>query len=74
MTTAQRTGANQERLHWNIDLRGRSRGVDLFPAVFGKSVTVKIDGRRVGGLAKPTPQRPGAKPRSRSIVSRYQSA
>jgi hypothetical protein len=58
MTTAQRTGANQERLHWNIDLRGRSRGVDLFPAVFGKSVTVKIDGRRVGGLAKPTPQRP----------------
>ena len=58
VTTTEPADAGLERLHWTVDLGGRSRGLDLLPAAVGSSVAVEIDGRPVGYLSKPTRQHP----------------
>jgi hypothetical protein len=58
MTTSERTGVGLERLRWNVELGGQVRGLDLLPTAIGTSVVVEIDGQPLGGLPKPTPQRP----------------
>jgi hypothetical protein len=58
MTGAERTNVASERLRWQVEVDGKVRGIDLAPAAIGKSVSVLIDGRVLGRLPKPTPQRP----------------
>lgn len=58
MTGAERTNVASERLRWQVEVGGKVRGIDLAPAAIGKSVSVLIDGRVLGRMPKPTPQRP----------------
>lgn len=54
----ERTGVRAERLHWSVDIGGRSHALDLFPAAFGHSVALQVDGHLAGRIRKPTPQQP----------------
>lgn len=51
-------GVQRERLQWSLDTGARSYALDLFPAAFGGSVSLQIDGRVVRRMPKPKPQRP----------------
>lgn len=58
-TSADRaTGTSAERLRWTVEAGGGSHGLDLIPAVVVRSVAVEVDGRKIGRIPKPTPQRP----------------
>jgi len=46
-----------ERLEWTVEAGGGEHILDLIPGVLG-SVAVQVDGRTVGRVPKPTPQRP----------------
>jgi len=46
-----------ERLHWIVEIGDRSHILDLIPGVLG-TVAVEVDGRLVGHVRKPAPQRP----------------
>jgi hypothetical protein len=46
-----------ERLHWTLDIDGKSHILDLLPGVLG-TVAIEVDGRHVGEVRKPAPQRP----------------
>ena len=52
------TGTPAERLRWSVEAGGTTHGVDLIPAAFVRSVAVQADGRTIGRIPKPTPQRP----------------
>jgi hypothetical protein len=52
------TGTSAERLRWSIDVGGATHGLDLIPAAAIRSVAVEADGRTIGRIPKPTPQRP----------------
>jgi hypothetical protein len=58
VTTIEGAGVSLERLRWHIQIGGIPRGIDLVPAAVGNSVAVELDGRPLGRLPKPTPQRP----------------
>jgi hypothetical protein len=46
-----------ERLHWVVEVDGRSHLIDLIPGVLG-TVAIEVDGRRIGHVPQPAPQRP----------------
>jgi hypothetical protein len=46
-----------ERLHWVVEIGGRSHILDLVPGVLG-TVALEVDGHLAGHLRKPAPQRP----------------
>ena len=52
------TGTSADRLGWSIDVGGATHGIDLIPAAAARSVAVQADGRTIGRIPKPTPQRP----------------
>lgn len=54
----ERTGAAAERLHWPVEVGGGAHGLDLIPGALGRSVVIEVDGRAVGRMPGPTPQRP----------------
>ena len=55
----QRTGVAAERVHWSVDVGGRTYRLDLIPGVLGRrSVVFKIDGRTINRMHAPTPQGP----------------
>ena len=57
--TGERSGAAAERVHWAVEVCGRSYRLDLIPGVLGRrSVVFKIDGRTINRIAAPTPQAP----------------
>jgi hypothetical protein len=57
--TDERTGVAAERVHWPVEVGGRSYRLDLIPGVLGRrSVVFKIDGRAINRMAAPTPQVP----------------
>ena len=46
-----------ERLHWVVEIGDRSHRLDLIPGVLG-TVAIEVDGRLVGHVRTPAPQRP----------------
>jgi hypothetical protein len=56
--TGERTGVAAERVHWPVEVDGRSYRLDLLPLAHRRSVVYKIDGRRINQMAAPTPQVP----------------
>jgi hypothetical protein len=59
VSTGERTGVAAERVHWPVEVGGRSYRLDLIPGVLGRrSVVFKIDGRTINRMAAPTPQVP----------------
>ena len=51
-------GRSAERLRWNVEAGGAAHGLDLIPAAIARTVSVEVDGRTIGRIPKPTPQRP----------------
>jgi len=51
-------GVARERLRWSFSIGAGTHRLDILPAAIGGSVALEIDGRFVGRLSKPKPQRP----------------
>jgi hypothetical protein len=52
------TGTSGERLHWTIEVGAATHRLDLIPGAAVRWVDVQADGRTIGRVPKPTPQRP----------------
>ena len=57
-TASTDTAGSRGRLSWTVETRGHLHRLDLMPGVFGGSVSVLLDGRRIARVGKPDAVRP----------------